>query len=327
MKTQENNGVIRIKKQGPPSVLEYTNEKLSEPGQNEVIIKQEAIAINFVDVMFRNGTFPINTFPATIGVEAAGRIEQLGPGVSEFSTGDRVGYFFALGAYAERRLININELIRIPDDITFDQAASVLAKGLTARMLIKQAYQVKPNDVVLVHAAAGGVGSLVAKWAKSLGATVIGTVGNISKKDLALSYGLDHVVALDTENLEEIIFSVTKNHRIDAVYDGVGKATFERTLPLISAEGVAVLYGTASGEPKIDKEYLNAKQIRLIRPSLGQFLNGQKSVADAADDLFQAVRSGALGEIKPAIYPLADVARAHQDLEGSRTTGSLVLHP
>ena len=327
MKNTEVSGVIRLKKQGPSTVLEYTQETLGEPGENEVLLKQEAIAVNFVDVMFRNGTFPLNHFPVTIGVEAVGTIEQVGHGAEDFNIGDRVGYYFSLGAYAARRLVSTRDLIRIPDDISFDQAASLLAKGLTARMLVKQAYQVKPDDVVLVHAAAGGVGSLVAKWAKSIGATVIGTVGNVSKKDLALGYGLDHVVALDSENLEEVILAVTNNQGVDVVYDGVGKATFEKTIPVISGGGTVVLYGTASGEPQIDSANLNSRHIRLMRPSTGQYINSKKVLEDASEDLFEAVRSGALGEINPTIYPLAEAGRAHQDLEASKTTGSLVLHP
>jgi NADPH2:quinone reductase len=327
MKTQEPTGIIQIKRQGPPSVLEYTKETVSAPGQYQVLIRQEAIAVNFVDIMFRNGSFPINNLPATIGVEAAGVIESVGSGVDNFAIGDRVAYYFSLGAYAERRIISADDLVKIPDDVAFDQAASLMAKGLTARMLVKQAYAVQPGDVILVHAAAGGVGSLVSKWAKALGATVIGTVGNSAKKALAISAGIDHVVALDSEDLHEAVMSYTANRGVKAAFDGVGKATFEKSTPLIQNGGTVVLYGTASGAPRIDSAYLATKQIKLVQPTLGQYLQDQASIETATSELFEALRTGILGTIVPTVYPLADVAKAHQDLESSQTTGSIVLHP
>jgi NADPH2:quinone reductase len=327
MSTTDKSGVVHISKQGPPSVLGYTSEVVGNPGNNQVLVQQKSIALNFVDVMFRNGTFPLNQFPATIGVEAAGVVEAVGSGVNKWAAGDRVGYYFSLGAYAEKRLINQDQLIKLPDDISFDQAASLLAKGLTARMLVKQAYPVQPGDVVLVHAAAGGVGSLVSRWAKSLGATVIGTVGSASKKSLAESQGLDLVIALDAENLAEQVNSITKGTSVDAVFDGVGKATFSKSLPLVKRNGNIVLYGTASGSPEIDAGYLAAENIRLTRPSLGQYLPDKQSLDFAVGELFEAVRTGVFGKIKPTIYPLSEVSKAHQDLEASRTTGSVVLHP
>lgn len=320
-------GMVRIHKQGPPSVLEYTKETVGSPGENEVLIRQYAIALNFVDVLFRNGSFPVNHLPATIGVEAAGTVEAIGSGVKDLTVGDRVGYYFSLGAYAEYRLIQQDSLVKLPDDISFDEAASLLAKGLTARMLVKQACTVKPGDVVLVHAAAGGVGSLVSKWAKALGATVIGTVGNVSKIALAKSHGIDHVIALDTEDLSSTIQSITNRQGVQVVYDGVGKATFGRSVDLVKRGGSIVLYGTASGNPTIDEAYLASKNITLVRPSLGQYLRDKQSVAVATQELFEAWRTGVLGKIKPTTYALADAARAHQDLESSLTTGSVVLHP
>jgi len=327
MKINELSGVIQIKRQGPPSVLEYTTEILSEPGEYQVLLSQKAISINFVDVLFRNGTFPVANFPATIGVEAAGTIEAIGNGIKDFSVGDRVAYYFSLGAYAEHRIIDANKLVRIPDDITFDQAASTLAKGLTARMLVKQAYPVQPGNIVLVHAAAGGVGALVAKWAKSLGATVIGTVGNAEKKATATQEGVEHVIALDTENLGETVLSLTKNRGVDVAFDGVGKATFEQSTHLIKTGGTAVLFGSASGEPAIDQTYISKKHINLIRPVLGQYLQDKSSVQIATTELFEAMRSGALGSPKPMIFALSEIAKAHKALETSQTIGAVILHP
>lgn len=326
METNNQSGVIRIKKQGSPSVLEYDVEKISQPTGNQVLLQQKAMALNFVDVMFRNGSFPLSNFPATIGVEAAGVIESVGENVTEFAAGDRVGYFFSLGAYAERRLIDASELIKLPEDVSFDQAAAVMAKGLTARMLIKQAYQVKQGDVILVHAAAGGVGSLVSRWAKALGATVIGTVGSSGKKDYVLNNGIDHVIALDKEDLIESVKNFTKGNGVDAVFDGVGKATFNPSLEVVKSGGTVVLFGSSSGTPEINNEILNAKEIKLIRPTLGSYLPDKDSVNIAAADMFEVLRNGTLGDINPTIYPLAEAAKAHQDLESGGTKGSIIFH-
>lgn len=278
-------------------------------------------------MLFRNGSFPLNQFPATIGVEGAGVVEAIGSNVTHLKVGDRVSYYFSLGAYAEKRLINAGDLTKIPEDISFDQAASLMAKGLTARMLVKQAYPIKNGDVVLVHAAAGGVGSLLSRWAKALGAKVIGTVGNVSKKESVLNAGIDHVIALDMENMEEAINAITGGQGVQAVFDGVGKATFEKSVKSIKNGGTIVLYGTASGSPQIDQALLATKKISLLRPSLGQYLPDQKSLDTASNDLFEALRTGLLGKINPTVYSLSDVAQAHHDLESSLTTGSVVLHP
>jgi NADPH2:quinone reductase len=326
MTKNNESGVIRINKQGAPSVLEYGLATVGKPAANQVVIHQEAIALNFVDVMFRNGTFPINEFPATIGVEAAGTIESVGENVTDFQVGDRVGYFFSLGAYTERRLINASELIKLPDYVSFDQSAAVMAKGLTARMLIKQAYPVKQGDTILVHAAAGGVGSLVSRWAKALGATVIGTIGSNSKRAQAIANGIDHVIALDTEDLIESVKSFTKGSGVDAVFDGVGKATFKPSLEVIKNNGTFILFGSSSGTPEIDNEALNVKNITLVRPSLGDYLPDRASVNVATADIFEAFRNGILGDINPTIYPLSDAAKAHHDLESGNTKGSVIFH-
>lgn len=327
MKNTDKYGLVRINKQGPPAVLEYTTATIGDPKANEVVISQKAIALNFVDILFRNGSFPLNQLPATIGVEAAGIVEAVGSEVKNWAIGDRAGYYFSLGAYAEKRIINKDELIRLPEDITFDQAASLMAKGLTARMLVKEAYAVRPGDFVLVHAAAGGVGSLVSRWAKSLGGKVIGTVGNESKKAKVQSQGIDLVVALYSDDLTEQINLFTKGQGVQVVYDGVGKATFDISTELVKQGGHIVLYGNASGNPQIDAGYLASKEIKLVRPSLGQYLPDRQHIENAAAELFEAFRTGVFGDMKPTIYPLSQVSQAHQDLEASRTTGSVIFHP
>lgn len=326
MKTDHSSGAIIIDRQGAPSVLKYAGIIVGEPKSSEVLLQHEAVALNFVDVMFRNGTFPLRSFPATIGVEAAGVVQAVGDAVTGFKVGDRVAYFFSLGAYAEQRLISANDLIKLPDDISFDQAAAILAKGLTARMLIREAYPLKSGDVILVHAAAGGVGSLVSRWAKALGATVIGTVGNAAKKEVAMRHGIDHVVALDSDDLEKVVRSVTHGEGVDAVYDGVGKATFGRSLALTKSGASIILYGTASGEPEISSAQLERRAIKLVRPALGNYLPNRETVEQAAAEVFEALRAGIFGDIKPTVYPLAQAAQAHQDLESGQTTGSIIFH-
>lgn len=327
MKTIAQSSLVRIHKQGPPSVLEYTGENVGQPGKREVLIRQEAIALNFVDVLFRNGSFPLNHLPATIGVEAAGVVEAIGDEVHNFTVGDRVAYYFSLGAYAERRLINEDALIKLPDNVSFDEAASLLAKGLTARMLIKQAYPVQPGDVVLVHAAAGGVGSLVSRWAKALGATVIATVGSASKKAIAASHGVDLVIALDSEDLGKAVNAFTNNQGVQAVFDGVGKATYEPSSKLVKENGAIVLYGASSGAPVIDTDFLAARKISLTRPSLGQYLPDRQSIDNATRELFAALQQGILGKATPTVYPLAEARKAHEDLESGKTTGSIIFRP
>lgn len=327
METITESGVVRINRQGPPLVLEFTTEKVGQPAADEVLIKQEAIAVNFVDVLFRNGSFLLRQLPATIGVEAAGIVEAVGPEVKDLKVGDRVAYYFSPGAYAGKRLMPEEGLIQLPDDIGFDEAAAMLAKGLTARMLVKQAYAVQRGDVVLVHAAAGGVGSLVSRWAKALGATVIGTVGSAAKKARAAQAGADYVIALDSENIASAVSTYTGGKGVQAVFDGVGKATFAPSVEVLQPGGFIVLYGTASGEPQIDNARLAASNIRLLRPALMQYLPGKKEIAASVDDLFQAFRSGILGNLPITVYPLSQAASVHQQLESGATTGSLILHP
>lgn len=259
-------------------------------------------------------------------MEAAGVIEKVGENVIDFAVGDRVGYFFSLGAYAERRLINASDLIRLPHNVSFDEAASMMAKGLTARMLIKQAYSVKKGDVVLVHAAAGGVGSLVSKWPKVLGATVIGTVGSAGKKNYALSHGIDHVIVLDSEDLTIEVNHFTENKGVDVVFDGVGKATFAQSLTVLKNSGTMVLFGSSSGEPFIDQKILNRHNFKLIRPAVGHYLNDAESVKLASEDMFNAFEKGIFGTINPTIYNLRDASKAHQDLESGVTKGSVIFH-
>ena len=326
MKSTTLSGTVRIDQQGAPSVLKYYDDEINNPEPQQVLLRQEAIGLNFVDVLFRNGTFPINRFPAIIGVEASGTIEAIGSNVTGFSVGDRVGYFFSLGAYTQQRLIDANNLIKLPDDISFGEAASLLAKGMTARMLIKQAYTVKAGDTILVHAAAGGVGSLVSRWAKSLGATVIGTVGSSEKKEYALAHGIDYVIALDSEELVASVKSFTSGKKIQAVFDGVGQATFSQSVELIDEGGYAVLFGFASGFPRLETIDFKGRKINFVKPDLGSYLPDHAAAQKAADEVFEALKNGVFGKISPTIYSIRETAKAHEDLESGKTKGSVIFH-
>ncbi|MBP1651737.1 MAG: quinone oxidoreductase [Bacteroidetes bacterium] len=298
--------------------LKYQTVELRPPGPQEVLIRQKAIGVNYVDVFFRNGTFPVDAFPAPIGLEAAGIIEQVGDAVKQFAPGDRVAYYGTAGAYAEHKVLNENELYKLPDDITFEQAASVMVKGLTAHMLLKASHEVKAGEVVLVHAMMGGVGSLLSAWARSIGATVIGTVGNAAKKELALKRGFQKVINLQNEQLTEVV---------DVVYDGIGKTTFQQSLELIKPGGTAVLYGWPSGMPDIDTQWMEDRNIHFVTAVLNHYPAYQDKSGKAIEEIFDLIRKGVLSIENPTIYSLADAAKAHADLESRKTTGSIILQP
>lgn len=327
MDTNKSSGVILIERAGLPDVLKYQTITLQQPGEGEVLITQKSIGVNFVDVFFRNGTFPMDAYPASIGSEAAGIVEVVGYGVKDFVIGDRVAYPFSIGAYAESRIIPAASLFKLPDDITFEQAAAVLVKGLTAHMLLKQSYIVKAGDIVLVHAMTGGVGTLLSNWARALGAIVIGTVGSSAKKELAFNRGFEHVVDLQSEDFAEVVNKVTQGKGLDAVYDGTGEATFQKSIELVKAGGSAVLYGWPSGMPAINAEEMEQRKIQYVHPALYKYLEDRERVALAVTEIFNLVREGILDVQKPTVYPLADAAKAHADLESRKTTGSIILKP
>jgi NADPH2:quinone reductase len=327
MKVNQINRVIHIEQPGPPAVLKYQAVDLKEPGAHEVIISQKAIGVNFVDVFFRNGTFPMPAYPAPIGLEAAGIIETIGSGVAGFTTGDRVAYYGSPGAYAEKRTIAATEIFKLPDDISFKQAASVMVKGLTAHMLLKQSHKVRQGELILIHAMTGGVGTLLSEWARQLGAVVIGTVGNNIKKQLALQRGFEHVIDLQSEDLAKQVGIITAGKGVDAVYDGTGKFTFETSLKLIKEGGSAVLYGWPSGMPQVDEAWIEQRNIRFVRAVLNDYPHYRDRSGKALDEVFALIRNGVLQLEKPSVYLLGDAAKAHADLESRKTTGSLVLEP
>ncbi len=327
MSVSESSGIILIEQPGPPHVLKYKNIILPQPGPDEVLIAQKAIGVNFLDVFFRNGTFPMNQYPAPIGLEAAGVIEKVGTGVKDFSTGDRVAYYSSAGAYAERRIINASEIFKLPDDISFDQAAAIMIKGLTAHMLIKHSHTVKPGEVVLIHAMTGGVGTLLSRWVRALGGTVIGTVGSTAKRNIALSRGFNLVIDLGTEDLIGAVKQYTGGNGVDVVYDGTGKATFERSLPVVKEGGSAVLYGWPSGMPDIDRDLMKQRGIKFAFDALNDYPLYQDKGGKGMSEIFDLLRSGIFELELSSIYPLTQAAAAHADMESRKTTGSVILKP
>lgn len=327
MKTTQITHVVRIEKPGGPEVLKYQAAELPAPGPGEVLIAQKAIGVNFLDTFFRNGTFPMPAYPGPVGLEAAGVIEAIGEGVTAFAARDRVAYYASTGAYAEKRLIRADEIFRLPNDITFEQAASIMIKGLTARMLLKHSHCAKPGEVMLIHAMTGGVGSLLSAWARHLRATVIGTVGSAVKKQLALERGYQHVIDLQSQDLSKEVSAITGGKGIDVVYDGVGEATFEHSVALVKPGGSAVLYGWASGMPDFEGLKTDHSNVRFVRAVLNNDPDYQDRSGKGLVDIFELIRKGVLQLEKPAVYALSDATKAHADLETRKTTGSIIVRP
>jgi NADPH2:quinone reductase len=320
-------GIVRIEQPGKPEVLRYDQTEIPHPGEGEVLISQKAIGVNFLDVFFRNGTFPMPDYPALIGLEAAGILEQTGDGVKDFAVGDRVAYYGSNGAYAERRILPAKEIFKLPDDISFEQAASIMIKGMTAHMLLKESHELKAGEVVLIHAMTGGVGILLSEWARSIDATVIGTVGSSAKKDLALKRGFEHVVDLSAENFYERVRQITDDKGIDVFYDSIGVATFQKSLELVKPGGSAVLYGWASGMPEINTAFIEQRKIYFVQAVLNNYPAYQDKSGKVLPEIFSLVRNGVFQIEKPIAYALSNAKQAHADLEGRKTTGSIILVP
>ncbi len=300
---------------------------LGDPGPGEARIRHTAVGLNFIDVYHRTGLYP-TPLPSGLGGEGAGIVEAIGSGVTGLKPGDRVAYGNApLGAYAEARLIPAHRLVKIPGDIDDRTAAAMMLKGLTVQYLIRQTYRVKAGDTILLHAAAGGVGSILAQWANSLGAIVIGTVGSEAKATLARANGCAHVIDYTREDFVKRVAEITKGQKVPVVYDSVGRDTFLKSLDCCAPLGLVVLFGQSSGavEP-VNLGILAAKgSLFVTRPTLGTYAASRENLLSMAGDLFEAERSGAVKISVNQTYPLEDAARAHADLEARRTTGSTVL--
>lgn len=310
-------------------MLVHEEISLPAPGKGEVRLRQTAIGLNFIDTYHRTGLYPLPGLPAVLGREAAGVVEAVGPGVTEFRPGDRVAYALSAGAYAEERNIGAHEIVHLPESIDDRTAAAMMLKGLTAQYLIRRTYRVKAGDTILVHAAAGGVGSILCQWAKRLGATVIGTVGTEEKAKLALAHGCQHPVVYTREDFRNRVREITDGRGVPVVYDSVGRITFDRSLDCLAPLGMMVSYGQSSGpvDPFPIGQLAAKGSLFLTRPTLATYIADREELVRNAGELFDVVRDGSVKIEVRQTYPLAEAARAHRDLEARKTTGSTLLLP
>jgi NADPH2:quinone reductase len=323
-------GRIALRKHGGPEVLEWDEIDVPEPGAGDVRIRHSAVGINFIDVYFRSGAYPGPSFPFSIGMEGAGVVEAVGPGVTSVKVGSRIAYASApLGSYAEVRNMPADRVVELPDGIDDETGAAMMLKGMTAEYLLHRTYPVKVGDHVLVHAAAGGVGLILCQWAKVLGATVIGTVGNEEKARLAAENGCDHPIIYTKTNFVSEVRKITSGGGVRVVYDSVGKDTFDGSLDCLAQRGYLVLYGQSSGKvASFDPQVLNYKgSLFFTRPTLAHYTATREDLLLSTSRLFSAVKSGAVKIRVGQRYPLREAARAHADLEARKTTGSTVLVP
>lgn len=320
---------IRIHETGGPDVLRWEDVPVGKPGPFDARIRHTAIGLNFVDTYHRSGLYPV-PLPATLGSEGAGIVEEVGANVTDIKPGDRVAYGNApLGAYAEERLIPADRLVKIPDRITDQEAASMMLKGLTAHYLLRTTYRVSKGETVLFHAAAGGVGLIFGQWAKHLGATVIGTVGSESKAELARARGYDHVILYRATKFVDAVKKLTNNKGVPVIYDGVGKDTFMDGLDCLQPHGLMVSFGNASGAvPPFNISILSQKgSLYLTRPTLATYVAKRDELVNAANELFDVVSKGIVKITVNQTYALRDAAKAHADLQSRKNTGSTVLLP
>jgi NADPH2:quinone reductase len=323
-------GAIRVQQTGGPDVLTYVEVDVPDPGPGEVRIRHHACGVNFIDVYYRTGLYaPPGGLPFVIGAEGAGEVVAVGPGVSTVSEGDRVAYSGNIGSYAVERIYSADRVVTLPEAISYEQAAGMMLKGMTARYLLRRTFRVEPGQTVLVHAAAGGVGLLLCQWAKHLGATVIGTTGSAEKADLARRNGADHTILYNSEDWVKRVSDITDGRKCDVVYDGVGRATYPGSLDCLRPLGTWVSFGNASGpvEPVPILSLMQKGSLYATRPTLTHYVARREDLLETANDLFDVVASGAVKVPVNQRFPLKEARAAHEALESRRTTGSTVLLP
>ena len=321
---------VRVHKFGGPEVLTYEDVAVPPPGPGQVRVKQHAIGVNFTDVYFRIGLYPApGGLPFIAGNEAAGEVIEVGPGVSEFRRGDRIGYQIALGCYALERVMPAERAVKLPDNISYEQAAAMMLKGMTAEYLVRRTFKVAKGMNVFVHAAAGGVGLILCQWANHLGANVIGTVGSKDKAALAKANGCHHTILYREEDFAARTKEITGGALCEVVYDGIGKTTFPASLDCLKPLGMFVSYGSASGQ--IEAFNINILQTKgslfATRPTLNTYAAKRADLLAIANDLFDVVGKGAVKVPINQKYALRDAQKAHRDLESRATTGSSILLP
>ena len=319
---------FRFHHHGGPEVLRLEEVEVGAPGPGQVRIRNSAVAVNYRDVLMRQGVHAVKALPSGIGLESAGVIDAVGPQVDGLSVGDRVAYAgMPEGSYAELRIVPAARVIALPAGIDARTAASMMIRGMTARSLLCETYKVRPGDPIVIHAAAGGVGLIMCQWAKHLGATVIGTVSSDAKAAVARAHGCDHAIVYTREDFPARVREITGGEGVPVVYDSVGKATFEGSLQCLRRHGVMASFGEASGDPDpVPPRRLGALgSIYLTHPSVSNYTVTRAELLAAANDLFAMVLSGKIKIEISRSYPLDDAPRAHADLESRRTTGSIVL--
>jgi len=321
--------VVKIEKTGGPEVLKIENIKINDPGPNDALIETKAMGLNYIDTYHRSGSYPL-PLPSGIGVEASGIIKKVGSKVNNLSVGDNVAYGGPpVGAYAEERIYPVDKLVKLPDEISLEVAATIMTKGLTTYYLLYKTYPVKSHDTVLFHAAAGGVGQIFCQWAKSLGCKVIGTVGSDEKVRIAKKNGCDLVINYSKESFVEQVMDFTKGMGVPVVYDGVGKKTFEDSIACLKNTGMMVSFGNASGPVKnIDvKKHIQPKSLFFTRPTGGHYFTTTQLLNEAAEKLFSQIK---YGKVKIEIfkkYKLEEVVQAHKDLESRKIIGPAIIIP
>ena len=321
---------IRVHKTGGPEVLQWEEVSAPTPGANEALVRHKAVGLNYIDTYHRSGLYAV-PMPTGIGLEAAGVVEAVGAGVTEFKPGDRVAYCNGpIGAYAELKSHPVDRLVKLPDGITFEQAASMMLQGLTVQYLLRRMHYVpKAGDNILWHAAAGGIGLIACQWARALGVNLIGTVSTEEKAALARENGAAHTILYTKEDFVARVNEITGGKKVPVVYDSVGKDTFMKSLDCLQVRGLMVIFGNSSGNaPPLETGVLNTKgSLYVTRPSLNGYVAKRDELLAASKELFDVVLSGKVKVGPRQSYALKDAAQAHRDLEGRKTTGSTILVP
>ena len=322
---------IRIHGLGGPEMMRWEPMPLPEPGPGEVLVRHEAVGLNFIDTYHRGGLYPVPSLPAVLGMEAAGVVEAAGPAAAAgptFRPGDRVAYGSVLGGYCERRVMPADRLVRIPDGVASEAAAAAMLKGMTSWYLCRRTHRVRADETVLIHAVAGGVGTILCQWCKALGATVIGTAGSAEKGRLAREHGCDHVILYKNDDFVAGVREITGGEGVPVVFDGVGKATFDGSMECLARFGMMITFGNASGPvPPLNLLRLSAGGITVARPSLGPYVERREDLEEASGELFGHLLAGRIRLTIGQRFPLSDAAGAHRALESRNTRGCTILLP
>ena len=321
--------VVKISKNGGPEVLELKDSKLGDPNSGEVLIKNKAIGLNYIDTYHRSGLYPVE-LPSNIGIEGAGIIEKIGPDVKDFKVGDKVAYAsMPIGSYATHRIFPIKKLVKVPKEIELENVATLMTKGFTVFYLLHKTYPVKSGETILFHAAAGGVGQIFCQWAKSLGCTVIGTVGSDEKIEIAKKNGCEHVINYSKENFAEKVKEITNGIGVPVVYDGVGKKTFDRSIECLRTRGMMVSFGNASGplDPCNVAKSLAPKGLYLTRPSIAHYTSTREELDEATNKVFEMYKTKKFNLNIFKKYSLDQIVEAHRDLENRKILGPAVIIP